>query len=169
MFENYGSRAPAQRSSVYGFTLVELMVTLSVAAIMITMAVPSFTSMTKNNRLTTQTNQLVTALNLARSEAINRRTTIDVVATNSSNSANEWGQGWKVEINGGATLKIFQPLEGGSTLDSTNSISTIQYQASGRANVTDTFTMCDDRSGETGRRISILTTGRVTTTSVACS
>ncbi len=170
MFENRTSTVvPRSRSREAGFTLIELMVTLAVAAIMMTMAVPSFTAMTKNNRLTTQTNQLVTALNLARSEAINRRATINVVATDASSSGNEWGKGWSVVINGGATLKIFQSLEGDSTLDSTNSIATIQYQASGRANVTDTFTMCDDRSGETGRQISILTTGRVTTTPVTCS
>lgn len=170
MFENRTSTViPRSRSSEAGFTLIELMVTLAVAAIMMTMAVPSFTAMTKNNRLTTQTNQLVTALNLARSEAINRRSTINVVATDASSTSNEWGKGWNVVINGGATLKIFQSLEGGSTLDSTNSITTLQYQTSGRANVTDTFTMCDDRSGETGRQISILTTGRVTTRPVTCS
>ncbi len=170
MLKSDQSKTPNQpRGFEHGFTLIELMVTLAVAAIMMTMAVPSFTSMTKNNRLTTQTNQLVTALNLARSEAINRRATIDVIALDASNSSNEWGKGWKVVINGGATLKIFQSLEGGSTLDSANSVSTIQYLASGRTSVTDTFTMCDDRVAETGRQISILTTGRVSTTTVACS
>lgn len=169
MLANRTSTVVPNSSREAGFTLIELMVTLAVAAIMMTMAVPSFTSMTKNNRLTTQTNQLVTALNLARSEAINRRATINVVATDASSSGNEWGKGWSVVIDGGATLRIFQSLEGGSTLDSTNSVTTIQYQASGRANVTDTFTMCDDRSGETGRQISILTTGRVTTSPVTCS
>ena len=170
MLKSHQSEIPNQpRGRSHGFTLIELMVTLAVAAIMMTMAVPSFTSMTKNNRLTTQTNQLVTALNLARSEAINRRATIDVIALDASNSSNEWGKGWKVVINGGATLKIFQSLEGNSTLDSTNNISTIQYLASGRTSVTDTFTMCDDRVAETGRQISILATGRVSTTTVTCS
>lgn len=169
MLNRLTSTAPCQHSSSEGgFTLVELMVTLAIAAILMTMAVPSFTEMTKNNRLTTQTNQMVTALNLARSEAINRRATINVVATDAGSASNEWGKGWSVAVNGGATLRIFQSLEGGSTLDSTSDIGTIQYLASGRANVTDTLTLCDDRTGETGRQISILTTGRVTTTTVAC-
>ena len=159
---NHTTAEQQHHSDESGFTLVELMVTLALAAILTTMAVPSFTSMTKNNRLTAQANQLVTSLNLARSEAINRRTTINVAATDASNSSNEWGKGWSVAVNGGSTLRIIPSLEGGSTLDGNNGISTIQYLASGRASTTNTLTLCDDRTGETGRQITILTTGRVT-------
>lgn len=151
-----------------GFTLVELMTTLAVAAIIVTMAVPAFTEMVKNNRLTAEANQLVTALNLARSEAVNRRATISVNASDASDETNEWGKGWSVAVNGGTVLKLFQPLQGGSTLDSANGISTLQYLASGRANASDTLTLCDDRDGETGRRISILTSGRITTSNFVC-
>ncbi len=157
-----------QPSSEGGFTLIELMVTLAVAAIVMTMAIPSFTSMTKNSRLTTQTNQLVTALNLARSEAINRRVAINVAAIDASSASNEWGKGWRVATTGGTTLRVFQSLEGGATLDSTGNIGTIQYLANGRANATDTLTLCDDRIGETGRQVTILLTGRVSTATVAC-
>lgn len=169
MFESRTLRAPHQHSSREGgFTLVELMVTLAIAAIVMTMAIPSFTDMTKNNRLTTQTNQLVTALNLARSEAITRRVAIDVTATDAADSGNEWGEGWSVAVNGGATLRVFESLGSNTTLDSGNDLATIQYQPSGRASATDTLTLCDDRSGENGRQITILTTGRVTTTTVVC-
>jgi prepilin-type N-terminal cleavage/methylation domain-containing protein len=54
-----------------GFTLMELMVTIAIAAILVGTAIPSFTSTITNNRLTTSANELVTALNLARSEAVN--------------------------------------------------------------------------------------------------
>lgn len=59
-----------------GFTLVELMVTLTVASILLLIAVPAFRSVTAGNRLTTQANDLVAAINLARSEAIKRNATI---------------------------------------------------------------------------------------------
>lgn len=160
--------SPALPRRAHGFTLVELMVTLAVAAIVMTMAVPSFTEMTQNNRLTTQANQLVAALNLARSEAITRRVTINVTAADATDDANEWGQGWSVAINGGATLKVFQPLDGGSTLDSGGGLATVQYLTSGRASTTDTLTLCDSRTGERGRQITILTTGRVTTAPFDC-
>jgi len=152
-----------------GFTLIELMITVAIASLLLTMAVPSFNTMTKNNRLTSNVNQLVAALNLARSEAITRRATIDVVATDSTNAANEWGQGWSVGVNGGATLRIFEALKGGTTLDSSGGIGTVQYLSNGRASVADVFTLCDDRTGETGRQITILVTGRLSVEQTVCS
>lgn len=169
MFEKKRLPTCPKSSAEHGFTLVELMVTLAVAAIVVTVAIPSFTTTIQSNRLTVQANDLVTALNLARSEAIKRRATIDVTATDAGDSGNEWGAGWSVAVSGGgATLRIFDSLGDNTTLDSTNGVATIQYLASGRANVTDTLTLCDDRDGETGRQITILTTGRVTTTTFTC-
>ncbi|NOZ54569.1 MAG: prepilin-type N-terminal cleavage/methylation domain-containing protein [Gammaproteobacteria bacterium] len=157
------------RQNEYGFTLVELITTLSIAGLILTMAVPSFTTMIQNNRFATQTNQFISAMTLARSEAIKRGITIDVVATDSSVATDEWGAGWRVVINGGATLRVFAALEGSSTLNSNNNINTFQYQSSGRANVTDTLSLCDGRSNETGRLISLSTTGRVSVTNLLCS
>lgn len=160
-------RLPSARA-VYGFTVLELMITLTVAAIVLAMAVPSFNEMIQNNRLITQTNQLVTALNLARSESIKRRENVDVVATDAGDAANEWGKGWRVADKDGVTLRLFLALESDATLDSANDLDTIQYQPSGRASVTDTLTLCDGRTGENGRQITILTTGRVITNDVVC-
>lgn len=55
-----------------GFTLVELMVTLAVAAILMMIAVPSFRGIIASNRLNAAANELVGALNTARMEAIQR-------------------------------------------------------------------------------------------------
>ena len=55
-----------------GFTLVELMVTLAVAAILIAIAVPSFRNIMASNRLNTAANELVGAITAARMEAIQR-------------------------------------------------------------------------------------------------
>lgn len=156
------------RKNSAGFTLVELMMALAVAAIVLTQAVPSFSRMIKNNRMTTQVNQFVVALNLARSEAVKRGVNIDVIATNAT-SGNEWGAGWRVEVSGGDTLRTFPALHESNTFDSVNDLLTIQYQPSGRANAIDTIRLCDDRSGETGREVSISTTGRVSTTNYKCS
>src|SRR5690348_1891023 len=55
-----------------GFTLVELMVTVAVAAVLLMIAVPSFNSIINANRLSTAANEIVGALNVARMEAIKR-------------------------------------------------------------------------------------------------
>lgn len=58
--------APAEQR---GFTLVELLVVVVVVGIGFSLAVPSFQGMQARNRLATQTNDLISAINLARSEA----------------------------------------------------------------------------------------------------
>ncbi|MCT8124501.1 GspH/FimT family pseudopilin [Alishewanella sp. BS5-314] len=59
-----------QKANISGFTLIEVMVTVAVLAIVITVAVPSFGNLLAANRLTGQSNEILGALALARNEAI---------------------------------------------------------------------------------------------------
>ncbi|WP_082119054.1 GspH/FimT family pseudopilin [Thioalkalivibrio versutus] len=101
----------------HGFTLVELMVTLAVLAILASVAVPSFHALVQNNRATTLANQLTTAINLARSEAIRR----GVVA---SVCSDDWEAGWRVELGAGCdaddgdVLRIWDAPHASSVIDS---------------------------------------------------
>jgi type IV fimbrial biogenesis protein FimT len=70
------SRRTRHRSA--GFTLLELMVTVMILGIGLAIAVPSFTDMMRQNRLTEQTNGLMSALAIARSEAVKRGTPVTV-------------------------------------------------------------------------------------------
>lgn len=63
---------PGRRSRQQGFSLIELMVTTVVAAVLLAVAIPSFRNLILSNELTTTTNEWVTAVNVARSEAIKR-------------------------------------------------------------------------------------------------
>ena len=150
-----------------GFTLIELMVTLVIATLLLTMGIPALSNMLQNNRLSAQTNQFVTAINFARSEAIKRSADIDVTAINSANDTNEWGPGWRVLV-GATVLRTFPALDGSSTLNSVNNQNTYRYSANGRVSVADTLNLCDGRTGETGRLITITATGRVATEPTAC-
>ena len=58
--------------AVRGFTLVELAVTVVVLSVMMAMAAPLFTGMTNGNRLTSNANEIVAAMQIARSEAVRR-------------------------------------------------------------------------------------------------
>jgi prepilin-type N-terminal cleavage/methylation domain-containing protein len=65
----------------HGFTLVELMVALTIAAIILSFAVPSFRTFRQNNRLTAVANDLLGAMQTARTEAIKRQLPVSVCPT----------------------------------------------------------------------------------------
>lgn len=151
-----------------GFTLVELMITIVIASLLLTMGIPSLSNLLQNNRLATQANDFIAAINFARSEAIKRGVNIDVIATDSSEASNEWGSGWTVQQSG-TVLRLFPALSGSSTFNSNSSRSQFTYNSRGRVNNTDTLDLCDSRTGETGRQITISPTGRVSSAEVTCS
>lgn len=74
-----------------GLTLVELVVSLAIAAILTTLALPSVTTLLVGNRIRTGGTDLMTALLLARSEAIKRNAQVAVQPANGN-----WSQGWAV-------------------------------------------------------------------------
>jgi type IV fimbrial biogenesis protein FimT len=83
-----------------GFTLVELLITIVVLTIVIAMGVPSIMDFTKNNRLTTQANDLVLAVQVARSEGLKRGSGTTICASTNQTSCNvtnkDWKNGWIV-------------------------------------------------------------------------
>lgn len=84
-------RHPAWRAGARarGFTLVELMVTVAVAAILVAIAIPSFKNITLSNRLSTTANEVVTAINAARMEAIKRNAPVQVCSNLASNNTSD--------------------------------------------------------------------------------
>ncbi len=69
-----------------GFTLIEMIVVVSIAAILTSIAVPNFSAIIKSNRTTTATNELVSALLLARSEALKRSNTVSLCISDNQES-----------------------------------------------------------------------------------
>ncbi len=88
-----------------GFTVIELAMTLIIVALLLVTGVPAFSGLIQDNRIVTQTNQLVGSLNLARSEAIKRNTQVSI--SNTSTTNNIWESGWTV----------FTDADGDGTLD----------------------------------------------------
>jgi len=86
-----------------GFTLIELMITLAIVAILLTVGVPSLTTFMQGNRLIAASNELITDLHVARSEAIklNKRVTIceSINGTSCTNpGTGDWRKGWIVFV-----------------------------------------------------------------------
>ena len=80
-----------------GFTLIELMVTIAIAAILLMVAAPSFVMMQRNSELTAAANALVAGINAARGEAMKRGLNAVVVPTDEAS----WRNGWTVFVDTG--------------------------------------------------------------------
>jgi len=81
--------------TLQGFTLLELLITLSIAAILVSLTAPSFQQTIDNNRLNTLNDKLLTFLRAARTEALSRSRAITVCPSNDqATCSGSWGDGW---------------------------------------------------------------------------
>ena len=86
-----------------GTTLVELLTTLTIVAILATVAVPGFHTFHLKNQRATEVNRFLHSLFLARSEAIKRAQIVSVCPSTDGRScapgAGDWTRGWIVFAN----------------------------------------------------------------------
>ncbi len=87
-----------------GFTLIELMITLAIVGILLLVGLPSLKSTMQGNQLVAATNELLSALHVARSEAIKLNSRVSVCATAGTTTCagSDWSQGWVVFVDGAA-------------------------------------------------------------------
>ena len=160
---------PAQQR---GLTVIELMVTLAVAAVLIGLAVPAFNGLVAQRTLTAQVNDFLVSVQYARSEAGRRGATVSVQAVNAGAAANEWGPGWCVVLgtpgacpNDGTALRVYSSL-GANTLDATGAldgVGTLAFNSRGlllAPAAAGVLNLCNPQE-DVGRAISVSLIGRV--------
>ena len=169
-----------------GFTLIELMVVVSLIAILMMVATPSLRDAMLNARMTAMVNDTMGDLNIARSEAVKRNATVTLCpsANGATCAGTNWTQGWIIfsevsPANGVRTVATEELIKRTSAIENKNPnaltvlsgttpVASISYGPSGA--VTNgaliVFTMCDVRAdadsvtNPTGRQVVINMTGR---------
>lgn len=94
------------KKRVLGFTLLELMVAISIAAILIALAVPSFTSTIKRNRVQSQARGILSSLLSARAEAVSRGGRVTLCHINAGACDGAWSSGMTVFTDTGIVGQI---------------------------------------------------------------
>jgi type IV fimbrial biogenesis protein FimT len=164
---------------VRGFTLVEMMVVITVLAILLAIAAPSFDTLVKNNRLASASSEVQSALSLARNEAVTRRQFVTVCpSADGASCSGDWGShnGVIVFADNGTpgvvgSQQIFKIIQFDPSIKITPNNTTrfngkpyIRFDLSGTldgngSNKGGTLKFCDSRTGDFGRYLRVLPAG----------
>lgn len=163
-----------------GMTFFELLVTMSIVAILLTLAVPAFDTLLQTNRLATLSNTYLTNLHMARSEAITRNARVALCKSTDGatcSTSGNWGQGWLVfhDMNNNAQvdegeiiLRVHEAIASNWILKGNAPVANyVSYAGMGDARLTNgafqagTLTLCrESAGGGEARHIVISATGR---------
>ncbi len=155
-----------------GYTLVEILMTMVIAAVLLGIGVPGLQTFIKNNRVLSTTNNLMTALKTARSEAMTQRVNVVVCSTDDF-----------VNCGGDASYMAFTDADSSGAVNGTDTIVYTDILDNGEQSIdyiecdtcgdeiifssrgtaignNGTLTVCDDRGNSNARGIIIEPIGR---------
>ena len=163
-----------------GFTIIELMVTVALLAVMLAVGIPGFANLFQVNNIAEISNRFVSSMMLARSEAISENTTVIMCQVNGAGTAcdndGQWEDGWTVwidldgdnVIDNNEHIARENPLPANYTLRSVNNsfANSITFSPTGDASgdvasAADILRLCEpDRNSDLARLIFINAVGR---------
>ena len=120
-----------------------------------------------NSRISTETNNLVSALNIARSEAVKRGARVSISAVSGN-----WNKGWEVKVVSSDEKILVMEAPADSIVITTSGGDHYEYLPSGSINqdTEQNFYFCDNvRSAEEGRQVTLSVMGRASTSTYTCS
>ncbi|WP_282598034.1 GspH/FimT family pseudopilin [Chromobacterium violaceum] len=166
-----------RRCPAKGFSLLELMVTIAVAALLLTVALPAWQVFVLNQRLIGTRDQLISAMNQARSLSISNDDVVTICPYNAGSASScgtSWSAGWAIfELPQGGASPVrvqAQPLtlgssptinaatSGGASLSSISFNPRPPYVAAGQ---TGDFRLCDSRGASYALSFNLQTTGYI--------
>jgi type IV fimbrial biogenesis protein FimT len=160
-----------------GYTLVELLTTISVMGVLSAIAIPGTKDIVQNNRRVNLTNNMVYSMHMARSEAVKRNQQITACPSiDGGNCDNtDWSTGWIIfndidrdrEFSVDSDETIFLHVNGSENIGITAETFTTRftYRPNGRVMGTTTainsgqFTFCDSRGSQEARVVIVNTSG----------
>jgi type IV fimbrial biogenesis protein FimT len=171
-------------SSNRGFSLIELLVTITIIGIMLGIALPNLSEMIRSNAVAAQSNHFSTTINLARSEAVKRNLNVFICVRDGSacTTTGEWEDGWIVfadnntnnTLDSGEEISLVDGLTTNYTLRASDtSLIWLAFQSDGRAQSNASvfsglsFTLCPPESAADPTDARIITMNSVGRTSLA--
>lgn len=170
-----------------GFTLVELLITVTIAIVLLMIAVPSFKSLTLSNKLTTAANDMVNAISVARMEAVKRNASTQLCSNSASaNSSDDLGGACGTEVGAVWAMSGTNPSQilnapAGIALpvQLSKDVTALRFSAQGLARKVGTTApydnvvvdICTDQMSKDNHRVITMAAGSIlttTTTSGAC-
>lgn len=171
--------------SAYGLTLIELLLTMVIATIVLTTAVPAAVHFIRNNQLSARTNELVGSVHFARSEAIRRGVAIGICSSTQQltcDGNNVWSSGWVIwvdldndgELDGNEEITyMVQSVDASLEITNISDINAFRYSPNGYLAIAPggsiEFEICDDRTNESGLYLQINATGSPRVAKYACN
>lgn len=164
-----------------GFTLVELIATLAVTAVVLTLGIPSFRDIILSNTITAKANGFIADLTLTRSESIKRGSQVTMCQSTNQSSCTEtgeWEKGWIIfsdadedgVVGDGPVIKSVSAFSGTLTVRGNSTVeNSISYKSSGKSSEAGSFIFCDERihnfseDKSKARVVIVSTTGRIRT------